>query len=165
MHYVFTLHWEFVVLFLVFGGGWFVGLCLYPGSRLNRKSLQNWMPVTVALLLACGVIIVRAQEPSALSNAMQIGALQRQVTDLGDIPMQMSAIRDRMTAVEVTQKQQGIAIDSINSMVHWVVFGVFGILGTQILQRFRWVGIGRDDDRHKRRHHDEDEMAQVERED
>lgn len=132
-------HWEFVALFLVFGGGWLTGICIYPGSRFNRKSMQNWMPVAVMAFLALGVI-VRAQEPNALTNAMQIGSLQRQVTDLGDVPMQLAAIRDRMTVAEVTQKQQGIAIDSINSLFHWVVFGVFGILGTQILQHFRWVG-------------------------
>ena len=142
MSYVLS-HWELVTIFLIFGGSWFTAWCYMP--RQDAHAAQRWMPVVVLLLFMCGVAtttsVSRAQSPMSFDNAVKIGELERKVSELNDMPSQMAAIHERQSIMEATLKTQGNDLASINSMGHWLVFGVFGILGTQIMQRFRWVGL------------------------
>ncbi len=113
-------------------------------SHHHRKAIHNirrWFPIALFTVYAFGVIVtlsVRAQEPTALSDHMEIESVRRDLDHLSDLPQQASALRERLVVVESVQKQQGHQLDDISSLEKWVVFGVFSILGTPILQRFKF---------------------------
>lgn len=100
-------------------------------------SVCRWVPVFIFLVFFVGVtttwLDAEDYSPSAFNNALDIKALQRQVYDLGDVTGQFNSIRDRITSVEINQKEQGLQLDTIARLGWWAVFGIGGILGTQIL--------------------------------
>lgn len=120
---------------------------------IAAQLLRRWLPVAVFAIFALGVLFswpAHGQTPSPETNAIEIASVKSEVRNLSDITVQIPALRDRVMAIELKQTEQGKQLEGIGDLEKWIVLGVFGILGTQILNKFRF-GWGRDSGDNDRR--------------
>lgn len=120
------------------------------------RRINLWMPAFVLAVFCAWLILAlaaRGQDvPDAFRNSIAIAGLQRQVSDLGDVPTQIMVMRERLMAVETIQKEQGRKLDSISDMEALIAFGVLGLLGTFIFNqvvRGKRMGLREDSGVHR----------------
>lgn len=107
------------------------------GKTLKRGWGLWLMPGVILVVFTAGVTStwVRAQDPTVVTLAIETAQLQRQISDLGDVPAQMSVLRERTTVLEGLSKEHSKKLDSIETKENWIVFGVFGSLLTLFFRR------------------------------
>lgn len=117
-------------------------------SLRTALHLHRWAPVILSAIFSFGTLSfwlsvrVHGQAPTAESDAVSLAYLQRRVEDLGDVPAQLGAVRERLVRVEADSAAHGRKLDDIADLEKWLVLGVFGTLGLQILRAFKFrVGL------------------------
>lgn len=85
-------------------------------------------------------------DATAAANAVNIAVLQRQVTDLGDLPAQGDAMRERMVRVESKTDEHTKQLEDIAYLEKWLVLGVFGMIGSMALKTYRNRAANASDD-------------------
>lgn len=115
-----------------------------------HRKLKTWVPICVLVVFSIGVTVsffyaVHAQDSLQVANAIDIAGLKRQLSDLGDLPVQVSAMRERMAKLEGDVSQAKKQLDGIDAKGDWLVFGVFGILLTQVIKGIKFPFTSKED--------------------
>lgn len=108
--------------------------------RVATNYAKRWLPITVFAVFCIGGMasFFVAHGQDALTNALHIAELQHDVQDLRDMPIQLGAMRERLVKVEGDVAQANKRLDAIDAKGNWVVFGVFGILLTQVIKGIKF---------------------------
>lgn len=96
-------------------------------------------PIVVLLIFASGILfnwIAKAQSPTVEWLQMQATAQAQRIQEIQtSSDAQASATRERLMAVETISKQHTEKLEEIAATERWIVFGVFGLLASQIFRR------------------------------
>jgi hypothetical protein len=120
-----------------------------PTCPIRRMIVhaKRWLPICVLLgffvAVAANWFVGHAQD--IMQNTVHIAELKadmhdmaRDVQDLKDLPIQMSALRERMVRVEGGLAQAQKQLDSIDLKGDWVIGLVGGVLLTQIIRGIKF---------------------------
>lgn len=118
--------------------------------REFHAIVLRWFTFAILVIFALGILFslpAHAQAPNPYTNAANIAdvdgkvkVLETKVTSLGDLAIQFQALRERMIAMELTQKESAQKIDEIYGAKNWLVFAVFGILINEAMKRLKFRG-------------------------
>lgn len=102
---------------------------------------HKWIPFGVVCIFVIGLlstILMRGQEPNAFENSLAITRLQEDYRDMASLPSQMEIVRNDVQILKEHDIEHSKKLDHIDTVGDWIVFGVFGILITQIVKGIRF---------------------------